>query len=184
MSGLRDRNRRAAMADVQRTAMSMMQVAGFSNVTVEEIAVTAGVSASTVYRYFGTKEALVLWGDRATRVVAEVAAANVGKKLTVEAAFVEAAATAYDDPDAMAQLHLVFANPELTIAFEHELMSQRHALGVVVADHRQASSVGWRDISGAGSMLGALIAVLERWSTTGGDKALAKQLAKAFDTTR
>ncbi|MDG2233265.1 MAG: helix-turn-helix domain containing protein, partial [Ilumatobacter sp.] len=65
MTGLRERNRQAAMGDVQRVAMRMMQASGFANVTVEEIAAMSGVSPSTVYRYFGTKEALVLWGDRA-----------------------------------------------------------------------------------------------------------------------
>jgi len=35
---LRDRNQRAAMIEVQRTAMRMMRTSGFSNVTVEHIA--------------------------------------------------------------------------------------------------------------------------------------------------
>jgi AcrR family transcriptional regulator len=172
------------MAEVQRTAMSMMQLAGFSSVTVEEIAAASGVSASTVYRYFGTKEALVLWGDRASSMVADFAQANVGKKLSIDAAFVESATAAYDTADVVAQLDLVFANPELTVAFEHELIGQRGGLSQALADHREANSVGWRDAATAGSMLGALIAVLERWSATGGDKALAKQLTKAFDGTR
>ncbi len=172
------------MAEVQRTAMSMMQVAGFSSVTVEEIAAAAGVSPSTVYRYFGTKEALVLWGDRASSMVVAFAAAKVGKKLSIEDAFVESATAAYDHLDVVAQLDLVFANPELTVAFEHELIGQRGGLGQALAVHREASSVGWRDAAAAGSMLGALIAVLERWSSTGGDKSLTKQLAKAFDATR
>jgi AcrR family transcriptional regulator len=183
MSGLRERNRRVAMTEVQRTAMSMMQVSDFSSVTVEEIAAASGVSPSTVYRYFGTKEALVLWGGRASSMVAAFAQAKVGKKLSSEDAFVEAAAAAYDHADVAAQLDLVFVNPELTVAFEHELIGQRLSLAQALADHRQANSVGWRDVGTAGSMLGALIAVLERWSGTGGDKALAKQLTKGFNGT-
>ena len=164
--------------------MAMMQASGFSNVTVEQIAEAAGVSPSTVYRYFGTKEALVLWGDRASSMVVDFAGANVGKKLSIEAAFVDAATAAYDGTDVVAQLDLVFANAELTVAFEHELIGQRGALAQALANHRAAKSVGWRDAAGAGSMLGALIAVLERWSASGGEKALSKQLAKAFDGTR
>ncbi len=102
----------------------------------------------------------------------------------VDAAFVESATAAYDTADVVAQLDLVFANPELTVAFEHELIGQRGGLSQALADHREANSVGWRDAAAAGSMLGALIAVLERWSATGGDKALAKQLTKAYDGTR
>ena len=56
---LRDRNRRAAMDQVRRVAFDLMSVHGFSAVTVEQIAAQSSVSPSTVYRYFGTKEALV-----------------------------------------------------------------------------------------------------------------------------
>jgi AcrR family transcriptional regulator len=187
MTGLRERNRRAAMGDVQRVAMRMMQESGFANVTVEEVAATSGVSPSTVYRYFGTKEALVLWGDRAGQMVAEFTAAKVGKKRSAEQAFIEAAIATYDDVDAVAhlefvaQLELIFANEDLTIAFEHELIGRRDDVAAALATHRSAKSVSGRDAAQAGALLGALIAVLERWQTSGGEKSLAKQLSKAFD---
>jgi AcrR family transcriptional regulator len=187
MTDLRERNRRAAMGDVQRAAMRMMQTSGFANVTVEQIAAKAGVSASTVYRYFGTKEALVLWGDRAGQLVAMFAAAKVGKKSSVQQAFVEAATTVYDDADPVArlelvaQLELIFANEDLTVAFEHELIGRRGDVAAALAAHRSAPSVGARDAAQAGALLGTMIAVLERWQLTGGEKSLAKQLAKGFD---
>jgi AcrR family transcriptional regulator len=176
------------MGDVQRAAMRMMQASGFANVTVEEIAAISGVSPSTVYRYFGTKEALVLWGGRAEQVVAEFAAAKIGKKLSVEQAFVDAATSTYVDADPVArlefvaQLELIFANEDLTIAFEHELIGRRDEVAEALAAHRSARSVGVRDAAQAGALLGALIAVLERWHASGGEKSLAKQLSKAFNT--
>jgi AcrR family transcriptional regulator len=176
------------MGDVQRVAMRMMQASGFASVTVEEIAATSGVSPSTVYRYFGTKEALVLWSDRAGQMVAVFAAAKIGKKRSVEQAFIGAATAAYADADPVArlefvaQLELIFANEDLTIAFEHELIGRRDELAEALADHRSARSVGVRDAAQAGALLGALIAVLERWHASGGEKSLAKQLSKAFDT--
>ena len=175
------------MGDVQRAAMRLMQASGFANVTVEQIAETSGVSPSTVYRYFGTKEALVLWGDRAGQMVTEFAAAKVGKKRSVEQAFAAAAATIYDDADPVArlelvaQLELIFANEDLTIAFEHELIGRRDEVAAALAAHRSAKSVGGRDAAQAGAMLGALIAVIERWQASGGEKSLAKQLSKTFD---
>ncbi len=158
----------------------MMQASGFANVTVEEIAAASGVSPSTVYRYFGTKEALVLWGDRAGQMVAAFTAAKIGKKLSVEQAFIEAATTAYDDADPVAQLELIFANGDLTIAFEHELIGRRDEVAAALAAHRSAKSVGGRDAAQAEALLGALIAVLERWQASGGEKSLAKQLSKSF----
>lgn len=186
MTGLRERNRRAAMGDVQRAAMRMMQASGFANVTVEEVAAKAGISPSTVYRYFGTKEALVLWGDRSGTLVEAFASAKVGKKRTAEQAFAEAAAATYDDADPVArlelvaQLELIFANDDLTVAFEHELIGRRGEVAAALSAHRAAKSVGGRDAAQAGAFLGALIAVLERWQASGGEKSLVKQLTKAF----
>jgi AcrR family transcriptional regulator len=60
------------MVEVQRIAMRMMRSSGFSNVTVEQIAEAADVSPPTVYRYFGTKEALVLWAAATFGVLVSV----------------------------------------------------------------------------------------------------------------
>jgi AcrR family transcriptional regulator len=170
------------MVEVQRIAMRMMRSSGFSNVTVEQIAEASDVSPSTVYRYFGTKEALVLWGDSASELVTGVAQANVGKKRTVEQAFSKTAIGIYgvDEKNLFAQLTLVFGNTDLAIAFEHGLMSQRSALAEVIATHRN-SKVGARDLVLAAAMLGVLVSVLERWQATGGDKSLGKQITKAHD---
>jgi AcrR family transcriptional regulator len=53
---------RADAADLLRaSAFELFAVRGFDNVTVEEISAHAGVSPSTFYRRFGTKESVVLW---------------------------------------------------------------------------------------------------------------------------
>jgi len=170
------------MVDVQRTAVRMMRLSGFSRVTVEQIAEAAGVSPSTVYRYFGTKEALVLWGGNGGELVARFADANVGKKRTVEQAFAETAIDMYgvDEKNLLAQLTLVFGNADLAVAFEHGLMSQRHALAEVIATHRESKS-GARVAALAAAMLGVLIAVLDRWQATGGEKSLTRQITKAYE---
>ena len=121
-------------------------------------------------------------------MVAEFAAAKVGKKRSVQQAFVEAATTVYDDADPVArlelvaQLELIFANEDLTIAFEHELIGRRDEMAAALAAHRSAKSVSGRDVAQSGALLGALIAVIERWQESGGEKSLAKQLSKAFTT--
>lgn len=55
---LRQRNRMAAIQAIQATAMDLFDKHGYHNVHVEDIAREAGVSQSTFYRYFGTKEGL------------------------------------------------------------------------------------------------------------------------------
>ena len=60
---LRERKRLAAMLRIQAVALGMFEERGFDDVTVEEIAEASDVSASSVYRYFGTKEEIVLWDE-------------------------------------------------------------------------------------------------------------------------
>jgi AcrR family transcriptional regulator len=59
-TGLRARKRIAAMRRIQVVALDLFDERGFEAVTIEQIAERAEVSPSSVYRYFGTKEQLVL----------------------------------------------------------------------------------------------------------------------------
>jgi len=59
-TGLRERKRLAAMQVIQERALDLFDERGFAAVTIEEIAAAAQVSPSTVYRYFGTKEGLIV----------------------------------------------------------------------------------------------------------------------------
>jgi AcrR family transcriptional regulator len=59
-TGLRERKRLAAMHTIQEKALDLFDDRGFDAVTIEEIAAATDVSPSTVYRYFGTKEGLIV----------------------------------------------------------------------------------------------------------------------------
>jgi AcrR family transcriptional regulator len=61
--GLRERKKRSAMRRIQEVALDLFDERGFENVTIEQIAEAAEVSPSSVYRYFGTKEQVVLRDD-------------------------------------------------------------------------------------------------------------------------
>lgn len=58
MSGLRERNRRAAMEHIQDTAFALFEERGYAHVTIAEIAAAADVGTTTFYRLFQTKEGL------------------------------------------------------------------------------------------------------------------------------
>lgn len=60
MGGLREQWRRNAMHTIQERALDLFDERGFDAVTIEEIAAAAEVSPSSVYRYFGTKEGLLV----------------------------------------------------------------------------------------------------------------------------
>ena len=58
--GLRERKRLSAMRTIQERALDLFDERGFDAVTIEEIAAAAEVSPSSVYRYFGTKEGIIV----------------------------------------------------------------------------------------------------------------------------
>lgn len=51
------------MRRIQEVALDLFDVHSYAAVTVEQIAEASEVSPSSVYRYFGTKEQIVLWDD-------------------------------------------------------------------------------------------------------------------------
>ena len=60
IQGLRELKKAKTMRHIQAVAMQLFIQNGFDHVTVEQVAEEAEVSARTVYRYFTTKEGLVL----------------------------------------------------------------------------------------------------------------------------
>ncbi|SCD65425.1 transcriptional regulator, TetR family, partial [Streptomyces sp. SolWspMP-sol7th] len=58
--GLRERKRLQTYRHVSETAIALFLARGFDAVPVAEIAAVAGVSKPTLFRYFPTKEDLVL----------------------------------------------------------------------------------------------------------------------------
>jgi len=63
-SGLRQRTRRAVQTEIAATAMRLFLEHGFEATTMEQIAGEIGISRRSLFRYFGTKEDIVL-GDHA-----------------------------------------------------------------------------------------------------------------------
>jgi AcrR family transcriptional regulator len=76
--GLRERWRLNAMRTIQERALDLFDERGFDVVTIEEIAAAAEVSPSSVYRYFGTKEGLIVadefdsWSQEAVEAILDV----------------------------------------------------------------------------------------------------------------
>ena len=59
-SGLREMTRRAVRAQIAETAMTLFAANGFEQTTVDQIAAEVGMSGRSVFRYFPTKEDMVV----------------------------------------------------------------------------------------------------------------------------
>ncbi|RDI64054.1 acyl-CoA-like ligand-binding transcription factor [Nocardia pseudobrasiliensis] len=64
-----ERRKLQSMREIQAVALKLFEDNDYRDISVEQVAAAAGVSASTVYRYFGTKEMLVVWDDIDPRVI-------------------------------------------------------------------------------------------------------------------
>jgi len=84
-AGLRERKRLVAMRRIQEVALDLFDDQGYAAVTIEQIAQASDVSPSSVYRYFGTKEQIVLW-DEFDPILLERMARELPGTLPLEAA--------------------------------------------------------------------------------------------------
>ncbi|WP_372877426.1 TetR/AcrR family transcriptional regulator [Pseudomonas sp.] len=60
MSGLRERQKAMRRQAISTAGVALFERQGFQNTTIEQIAQEAGVSAPTVFKYFGSKQEILL----------------------------------------------------------------------------------------------------------------------------
>lgn len=61
IAGLRERKKAKTRAEIQKQALRLFRKKGYHNTTIEQVAEAAEVSPSTFFRYFSTKEDLVVY---------------------------------------------------------------------------------------------------------------------------
>jgi AcrR family transcriptional regulator len=173
------------MRRVQEKALDLFDERGFVNVTIEEIADAAEVSPSSVYRYFGTKEQLVLWDefdvDFLDKVGDELSSGPPVQAL--RNALAGAMARFYEGNETLAQRKTRYAMEEP--ALRPALLEATEEFTRQVAEGlRRATDPPMDDFQAevtASAMVWAMMAASRHWHHTGYQTPLRDELERALD---
>jgi AcrR family transcriptional regulator len=170
------------MKQVQREAVRRFADDGFAEVTVEEIAAAVDVSAMSVYRWFGTKEALVIWDEFDPPILSAVAERlpGQGPLVAVRDAMVDLLDEVYDRERGISleRAQLIYREPALLAAADRNTRALRTALvGVFVG----GGALSERRARVAAALATALLEVaIDAWQREDGRRPLATLLTETF----
>lgn len=174
MTGLRERRHAQTRADLVAAAFDLFARRGFAAVTMEEISSAAGVSRSTAYRRFPTKEDVVLEIPRRWLNAYDDAVAELADDLDFEGSLrlaslavaahidgdLDLVRTAYRILDEAPSLNVAGVATTAWLQRVAELARTRGGL-----DDEAATIV-------AGAYLGGLDAMMFHWAATGGRESV------------
>jgi len=165
--GLREAKRRQAMGQIQRVALDLFDDHGYAAVTVEQIAAAAHVAPRSVYRYFGTKDGILLTQPEDEDMVAVLAGAVGHQDLldAVRALVPLFTSEEFADPAGYwaRVMHYVRTVPELARAFAVGALEIADGLGAAQATARGLPPDDLVTRVRARAVVGALAAAVGDW---------------------
>jgi AcrR family transcriptional regulator len=182
--GLRERKKEAAMRRIQQAALDLFDEHGFANVTIEQIAASAEVSPSSVYRYFGTKEQVVLYDDIDANLVerVELELASHPPVTAVRRAVTDLLADYFDRDDELTRRKVRYAYEEPALRAASLEMTDMFV--PLVADAlARVSGRGADDLEVqviASVLIAALMAAVRHWYSTGYVTSLRSEIDHAL----
>ena len=168
-TGLRERKKAKTRAAIQTEALRLFHEQGYAATTVEQIAAAAEVSESTFFRYFGTKEDVVLH-DRFDPLLFAAFRAQPPDRTPVQALRAAMHAVFAELPPAELEREklrgqLVLAVPELRARALAQFADTMQATAELIAERvgRSPDDFAVRAFTGAmmGVMLAAVLAASE-----------------------
>lgn len=185
--GLRERKKAATMHHVQRIALTLFEENGFDGVTIEQIAEAADVSPSTVYRYFGTKEDLVIhdeFDDRVTAGLTHFLEQGLGPWAAAEAALrlIEESHFVVEAESTRARVRLWFDTPSVRA---HAYLAIDEIIDQIAAMMTETGSFDFpRARVLASAMVWPVIAALRNWYESGAVGPASDHMREAITTLR
>ncbi|MBG0826230.1 TetR family transcriptional regulator [Planomonospora sp. ID67723] len=182
--GLRERKKARTRRTIQEQALRLFAEQGYEATTVEQIAEAAEVSPSTFFRYFPTKEDVVLQEeyDPLLTALPAVQPPELEPVAALRAAMREAFAQIppEDERQILARTKLRLGHPLLRARTVDNLIGtiDRIAEGVAARLGRDAADPLSRTTAGA--VVGAMIPVLFSWAESDGARSMADMVDEAL----
>lgn len=191
-SNLRELTRRTVRAQIAGRAMELFIAQGFEETTVEQIAAEVGMSARSVFRYFDTKEDMVVGsmqesGAALAGALAERPADEDPWQALRGALDVLLDHVARNKADALARARMFASTPSLRAAREQKQATWRELLVPGVLARLSGGSPADRELRAAAittAVLGCLGVAAARWSEQGGTADLGEMLDAAIRAVR
>lgn len=164
--GLRERKKARTRATLRREAFRLFREQGYGDTTIEQIAEASDVSPSTFFRYFPTKEALVLADDLDPPMIE--AFQRQPADLPLFAAFrraVEEVLRNLSEADIefeRERQELAYSVPELKRAIMQQMMDAIDMAAEMVASRAGRRPDDFEVRALAGAMIGAVIGVMDQ----------------------
>ncbi|GGR97098.1 TetR family transcriptional regulator [Streptomyces aureoverticillatus] len=185
-ASLAQRKRQLVADELTEAALQLLASKGFDGVTVDEIVTTAGVSKRTFFRYFASKEDVVVQflADMGTGMCAELAARPAGERPSEalrHAVWVPLGECADHSERALRVVRLILRAPALLARFLERQAQWRDDLAAELARRLEldADAELYPRLA-AGMALNAFDAVLHRWSGSDGAEDPATLTDRAF----
>ncbi|HEY5857348.1 MAG TPA: TetR family transcriptional regulator [Aldersonia sp.] len=159
--GLRERKKARTRATIRSVAFRLFREQGYAETTIEQIADEAEVSPSTFFRYFPTKEALVLADDLDPPMIA--AFERQPADVTVFDALRNAFGQVYGNlsPEDIEfereRQRLAFSVPDLKRAAMQQMLDSIDLAAALVAHHTGRAEDDFEVRALAGAIIGAII---------------------------
>ena len=183
--GLRERKRAAAMLRIQSVAVGLFEERGFDAVTIDEIAEASEVSASSVYRYFGTKEHVLLWdgSERLLRGLAAEAMTDPVPLAGLRRVVLRAldGVPPADEQFLVRRLRIAGTTPALEQATVAYTYSAARVLEVVLARQLRRPVEDLDVQVFAHALAGALLGMFHHWQGTGFAEPLRDVVKRVFE---
>ncbi|MFI2032585.1 TetR family transcriptional regulator [Streptomyces buecherae] len=180
-----ERKRQLVAHELTEAALQLLAREGFDAVTIDEIATTAGVSKRTFFRYFASKEDVVvqLLADLGAGMRTELAARPTDERPSaalLAAVRVPIAACGDHVDRALGVVQLILRTPALLGRFLERQAQWREELTRELADRLGLADAELYPRLAAGMALTAFDAVLHRWSASDGREDPIALLDDAF----